>query len=81
MELTYHQNIFRKHKIDHIFLNKTRLNRYKKLEITPYIISEICGLNLNFNKIKNKGYKLMETEQLPMELWLVKAEIKKLETF
>lgn len=81
IELTYLQNIFPKHKIDHILMNQTRLNRNNKLEITPYITSDFCGLNLNFNKRKNK--RQTNSWKLNNFLWnydLVKAEIKKLET-
>ena len=36
-------------KIDHIIGQKTSLNRYKKIEIIPCILSDHHGLRLNFN--------------------------------
>jgi len=41
-------------KIDHIIGYKTSLNRYKKIEITPYILSDHHGPRLDFNKKRNK---------------------------
>ena len=40
-------------KIDHILDNKTYLNRYKKTEITPCILSDHHGLKLEFNSNTN----------------------------
>jgi exonuclease III len=40
-------------KIDHIIGHKTTLNRYKKIEIIPCIISDHHGLRLVFNNSKN----------------------------
>jgi exonuclease III len=36
-------------KIDHIIGHKTGLNRYKNIEIVPYILSDNHGLRLIFN--------------------------------
>jgi hypothetical protein len=40
-------------KIDHIIGHKTTLNRYKKIEIIPCILSDHHGLRLIFNNSKN----------------------------
>jgi exonuclease III len=39
-------------KIDRITCHKTTLNRYKKIEIIPCILSDHCGLRLIFNNSK-----------------------------
>jgi exonuclease III len=44
-------------KIDHIISNKTNLNRYKKIEIIPLILSD-------HHKKQQKTHIPMETEQL-----------------
>jgi hypothetical protein len=36
------------------FPNKASLNRYKKIEIIPWILSDHHGLKLAFNNNKNK---------------------------
>ena len=36
-------------KIDRIFCHKASLNRYKKIEITPSVLSDHHGLKLDFN--------------------------------
>ena len=53
-------------KIDHIIGNKANLNRYKKIEITPCILSDHHGLKLDFNNNRNnrKPTYSFETEQL-----------------
>ena len=40
-------------KINHIIGHKTILNRYKKIEIIPCILSDHHGLKLAFNNVKN----------------------------
>jgi exonuclease III len=40
-------------KMDHIISHKTDLNRYKKIEIIPCILSDHYGLRLVFNSNKN----------------------------
>jgi exonuclease III len=40
-------------KIDHIIGQKITLNRYKKIDIIPYILSDHHGLKLVFNSSKN----------------------------
>jgi hypothetical protein len=37
---------------DHIIRHKTGLNRYKKIEIIPFILSDHHGLRLVFNSNK-----------------------------
>uniref|UniRef100_A0A8C6HEA6 Endonuclease/exonuclease/phosphatase domain-containing protein n=1 Tax=Mus spicilegus TaxID=10103 RepID=A0A8C6HEA6_MUSSI len=66
-------------KIDHIIGHKTGLNRYKNIEIIPFILSEHHGLRLIFNNNINSG--------MPTFMWkmnntllndtLVKEGIKK----
>ena len=70
-------------KTDHIIGHKTGLNRYKKTEIIPYILSDHHGLRLVFNSNKNNR-KPTYTWKLNIALLndnLVKKEIKKLKTF
>jgi hypothetical protein len=40
-------------KIDHILGHKTSINRHKKIEIMPYILSDYHGLKLDFNNNQN----------------------------
>jgi hypothetical protein len=40
-------------KTDHIISHKTSLNRYKKIEIVPPILSDHYGIRLTFNSNKN----------------------------
>ena len=42
-------------KIDHITGHKTGFNRYNKIEIIPYTLSDRHGLRLVFNTNKNNG--------------------------
>jgi exonuclease III len=42
-------------KINHIIGHKTILNRYKKIAIIPFILSDHHGLRLVFNNSKNNG--------------------------
>ena len=49
-------------KTDHIIGHKTGLNRYKKIEIIPCLLSEHHGLRLVFNSNKTNR-KHMEAEQ------------------
>ena len=59
--------------------HKTDLNRYKKIEIMPCILSDHNGLRLVFNTKKNKGkhtYIWKLNNALPNDN-LVKEEIKK----
>jgi hypothetical protein len=37
-------------KIDHILGHKTSLNKYKKIEITPYILSDYITVKVEHNK-------------------------------
>jgi len=65
-------------KIDHIISHKTGLNRYRKIEIIPCVLSDQHGLKLLFNNNK---------ERMPTYTWkfynallndnLVNKEIKK----
>jgi hypothetical protein len=64
-------------KIDHIIGHKTGLNRYKKIEITPCILSDHHRVRLIFNNNKNNRkpiYTWKLNNALPN---LVKEEIKK----
>jgi hypothetical protein len=66
-------------KIDHIIGHKIGLNRYKKLEIIPCILSDHHGLRLVFNSNKNNR-KLTYTWKLNNTLFndnLVMEEIQK----
>ena len=66
-------------KIDHIIGHKTGLNRYKDVEINPYILPEQHGLRLIFNNNINNG-KPIFTWKLNNTLLndtLVKEGIKK----
>lgn len=49
-------------KIDHIYWHKPSLNRYMKIEINPYILSNHHGLKLDFNNRNNR--KLINTLKL-----------------
>jgi hypothetical protein len=66
-------------KIDHITSHKMGLNKYKKIEIIPCILSDHHGLRLVFNNNKNNK-KPADTGLLNNTLLnnnLVKEEIKK----
>jgi len=66
-------------KTDHIIGHKTGLNRYRKIEIIPYILSDHHALRLVFNN-KNNDRKPTYTWKLNNALLndnLVKEEIKK----
>jgi hypothetical protein len=66
-------------KINHIISHKTILNRYKKIEIIPCILSDHCDLKLVFNNTKNYR-KPTYTGKLNSSLLndnLVREEIKK----
>jgi hypothetical protein len=70
-------------KIEHIISHKTDLNRYRKIEIIPCILSDHHGLRLVFNNTKSIR-KPTYTWKLKKALFnynLVKEEIKKLKTF
>ena len=41
-------------KIDHIIRHKTNLNRYKNIELIPYILLDQNGLKLVFNNKNNR---------------------------
>jgi exonuclease III len=66
-------------KIDHIIGHKTTLNRYKMIEIIPYILSEHHGFRLVFKNSK-KYRKPTYTWKMNSSLLndnLVREEIKK----
>ncbi|KAL6089590.1 hypothetical protein STEG23_038192 [Scotinomys teguina] len=66
-------------KIDHILGHKTNLNRYKKIGTTSCILSDHCGLKLDFNNNKNYRTMTISWKQNNAQLkhqW-VKEEIKK----
>jgi exonuclease III len=60
-------------KIGHIISHKSDLNRYKKIEIIPCLLSDHYGLRLIFNsktkqnKTKQKAHIHMEAEQRPTQ--------------
>ena len=68
---------------DHIIGHKTDLNRYKKIEIIPCILSDRHGLKLvsNNNKNNRKPTFTWKLNNTPLNDNLVKEEIKKLKTF
>jgi len=69
-------------KIDHKIGHKTGLNKYKRIEIIPWILLDHHGLRLLFNN-NNNDRKPTYTWKLYSTLLknnLVKGEIKKLKT-
>jgi exonuclease III len=66
-------------KMDHITGPKTTLNRYKKIEIVPCILSDHHGLRLVFNNSKNyrKPTYSWKLNNSLLSDNLVKEEIKK----
>ena len=51
-------------KIVHILRHKVRIKRYKEIEITPCILSDLTWIKTGCQQQKQlKAYKLMETEQ------------------
>jgi exonuclease III len=51
-------------KIDHILGHKASLNKYKKLKITPCILSDLNVIKLKLNnKSSSRKYTLMQAEQ------------------
>lgn len=76
MDLTYLQDISSKHKrilfsavhgpfskSSHVLGHKASFNRYKKVEITPGILSDLYGSKLDINN-NRKMYKFMGIENL-----------------
>jgi endonuclease/exonuclease/phosphatase family metal-dependent hydrolase len=51
-------------KIDHILGHKASLNKYKKTEITPCIISDHNGIKLELNNRNYRKYSNMETHPI-----------------
>ena len=66
-------------KINHIIGHKTSLNRYKKIEIIPCILSDHHGLRLVFNNSKNyrKPTYMWKLNNSLLNDNLVREEIKK----
>ena len=66
-------------KIDHIICHKTGLNRYKKTEIIPCILSDHHGLRLVFNNNKNnkKPTYTWKLNKVILNDYLVEEEIHK----
>ena len=66
-------------KTDHIFGHKTVLNRYKKTEIIPWVLSDHHRLGLVFNSNKNNRKPTYPWELINTLLNdnLVKEEVKK----
>jgi hypothetical protein len=65
------------HKIGH----KTGLNRYKKTDIIPCILSDHHGLRLVFNNNKSNRKSIWKMNNSLLNDNLVREEIKKLKTF
>jgi hypothetical protein len=66
--------------IDHIIGHKTCLNRYKKIEISPCILSDYCRLRLVLNSNKNNRkhtYMWKLNNNVLLNEKLVKEERKK----
>jgi hypothetical protein len=65
-------------KVNHIIGHKTGLNRYKKIEIIPYILSDQHGLKLIFNSNRNnrKPTYAWKLNNALLNDNLVKEEIK-----
>ena len=55
------------YRIDHILNHQSVINRYKMIEIIPYIFSDHNTMNLEVNHRKKnwKGLKYMEVKQHP----------------
>ena len=66
-------------KIDHIISHKTCLNRYKRIEIIPCILSDHHGLRLIFNNNINNGKRTFtwKLNNTLLNDTLVKEGIKK----
>jgi hypothetical protein len=67
-------------KIDHIIRHKTSLNKYKKIEIIPCILSDNHGLKLDFNNNKNNRKHTYPWKLNNLELFkdnLARKEIRK----
>jgi hypothetical protein len=66
-------------KIDHIICHNTGVNRYKKIEIFPCILSDHHGLSLVFNNNKNnrKPTYIWKLNNALLSYNLVNEEIKK----
>jgi hypothetical protein len=54
-------------KIDHILRHKASLSKYKKIEITPCILSDHNALKLEHYKQKNKQTK--KKSRKPTNIW------------
>jgi hypothetical protein len=56
-------------KINYIWGHKASLNKYKKIEITPYILSDHNRIKPELSNKRNfsKYFKQMETEQYTVE--------------
>jgi hypothetical protein len=63
-------------KIDQIIGHKTTLNRYKKIEIIPCILSEPHGLRLVFNN--RETHIKLETEQFSTQCHLDQGRNKEI---
>lgn len=57
-------------KIDYTIGHKTSLNRYKKIEITPYILSDYHELRLDFNNNRKPTFSWqLNNSLLSDQLW------------
>ena len=68
-------------KTDHIVGHKASLNRYKKIEIMPYILSDHHGLKLDFNINRNTRKTTHSLNNSLFSYLFVREDIKKLKTF
>ena len=66
-------------KIEHIICHKTDLNRYKKTELIPCLLSDHYGVKVVFNSNKNnrKPTYTWKLNNILLNDTLVKEEIKK----
>jgi hypothetical protein len=70
-------------KIDHIISHKTGLNRHKKIEIIPRILSDHHGLRLIFTNLNNRmpTYTWKQNNTLLNDNLVKEEKRKKLKTF
>ena len=67
---------------EHIIRHKVSLNRYKKIEVTPCVLSNNYRLRLDFNnRNKRKPTDSWKLNNSLLIVHLAKEEIKKLQTF
>lgn len=67
IDLLLRRSSWNLHQSDHILNHKASLNRYREIEITPYILTDHYGLKPDFQQ-QQKSYKLRGLEQLNVKL-------------